>query len=309
MKKYYGIIPPIITPVDEHENLDEEGFRKLLRHCIERGLHGIFVAGTNGETMALTQEQRDRAIRTALDEGGTKIPVMCGVMDTSTRRVIENIKRLEQAGGSCAVVTSIFYARHNSPDETVRHFEKISRETAVELFIYNIPAFTGLSLSFETVQKISKIDRVIGYKDSGGNFPDFIKCLSYFKGSNFCLLQGTTNLAAASMLLGADGFIPSIAPVFPELFIAAYGAGKNGDTAKTMELNELLTETSKILSMSKNAIAANKFAISRLGFTHKRIIAPQECTSEAEEGSIIKKIDEINKVLQSKGILPGHITP
>jgi 4-hydroxy-tetrahydrodipicolinate synthase len=308
MKKYYGIIPPIITPVDEKENLDEEGFRKLLRFCIKKGLHGIFAAGTNGETMALTQEQRDRVIRTALDEAGSEIPVMCGVMDASTRRVIENIKRLEQAGGTCAVVTSVFYSRHTSQDETIRHFEKISRETDVELFIYNIPAFTGLSLSFDTVQKISKIDKVAGYKDSGGNFPDFIKCLSYFKGTDFCLLQGTTNLAAASMLLGADGFIPSIAPVFPELFIAAYEAGKKGDMAKTMELNDLLTETSKILSMSKNAIAANKFAISRLGFTHPRIIAPQDFTSEAEEVLIIKKIDEINHILQTRGILPGSVT-
>jgi 4-hydroxy-tetrahydrodipicolinate synthase len=308
MKKYYGIIPPIITPVDEKENLDEEGFRKLLRHCIEKGLHGIFVAGTNGETMALTQEQRDRTIKTALDEAGSKVPVMCGVMDTSTRRVIENIKRMEQAGGTCAVVTSIFYARHNSQDETIRHFEKISRETNAELFIYNIPAFTGLSLTFDTVRKISKIDKVAGYKDSGGNFPDFIKCLSYFKESEFCLLQGTTNLAAASMLLGADGFIPSIAPVFPELFIAAYTAGKKGEAEKTMELNDLLTETSKILSMSKNAIAANKFAISRLGFTHKRVILPQEFTNEAEEDSIIKKIDEINGILRDRKILHRHIT-
>jgi 4-hydroxy-tetrahydrodipicolinate synthase len=111
------------------------------------------------------------------------------------------------------------------------------------------------------------------------------------------------------MLLGADGFIPSIAPVFPELFIALYMAGKNGETAKTMELNDLLTETSKILSMSKNAIAANKFAISRLGFTHKRIIMPQESTNEGEESSIIKKIDEINRLLQSRGILSGDLTP
>jgi 4-hydroxy-tetrahydrodipicolinate synthase len=201
------------------------------------------------------------------------------------------------------VVTSIFYARHNSPDETIRHFEKISRETDIDLMVYNIPPFTGTSLSFETVKTISQFDRVVGYKDSGGNFPEFIKCLSYFKGTDFCLFQGSTNLAAASMLLGADGFVPSIAPLFPELFIALYEAGKRGDIAKTMELNELLSETSQILGMSRNAIAANKFALSRLGFTHKRVIAPQDYPDAEEEAAIIKKIDDINRVLKDKGVI------
>jgi len=142
MKKYKGVIPPIITPVDPNENLDEQGFRRLLRHCINKGLHGIFVAGTNGETMALTQEQRDRAIHIAIDEAGKDIPVMAGVMDTSTKRVIENIKRLEQMGGTCAVVTPIFYARHTDQSETIRHFEKVSQSTDLDILIYNIPTFT-----------------------------------------------------------------------------------------------------------------------------------------------------------------------
>ncbi len=301
MKKYFGVIPPIITPVDERENVDETGFRRLLDWCVDCGLHGIFVAGSNGETMALTQEQRDRAIRIAIDQVGSKVPVMAGVMDTSTRRVIENIKRLEQMGGTCAVVTSIFYARHTSQDETIRHFEKISRETNIDLVIYNIPMFTGLSLTFDTVRKISAIDKVVGYKDSGGNFPDFEKALSYFKATDFCLLQGATNLAAASMLLGADGFIPSIAPLFPGLFVAVYEAGRSGDIEKTMKLNDLMAETSKILALSKNATASNKFALSQLGFTHKRVIAPQDETTQADEDAIVGKTAEIKAAIAALG--------
>ncbi|MCX7775387.1 MAG: dihydrodipicolinate synthase family protein [Rectinemataceae bacterium] len=302
MKKYYGVIPPIITPIDENENVDERGFRNLLRHCIDKGLHGIFVAGTNGETMALTQQQRENAIRIALDEVGGAIPVMAGVMDTSTRRVIDNIKRLEQMGGSCAVVTPIFYARHVNQDETKRHFEKIARESNIDILIYSIPAFTGLSLSFETIEYLSKMDHVVGYKDSSGNFPDFIKCLMYFKGKNFCLLQGSTPLAAASMLMGADGFIPSISPLFPSLFIALYEAGKSGNISRTMELNELIAETSAILMMSKNQISANKCALSRLGLTDKRVIFPLDPVSCEEEKKIFTAVDMIMIKMKELGL-------
>ena len=140
LKKYHGIIPPIITPVDARENVDESGYRQLLEYCVQGGLHGILVAGTNGETMALTQKERTRAIRITLEQINGRIPVMAGCMDTSTRRVIENIKAAQDVGLTCAAVTSVFYDRHTSQDETVRHFERILQETDIpELIIYNIP--------------------------------------------------------------------------------------------------------------------------------------------------------------------------
>ncbi|MCI1966460.1 MAG: dihydrodipicolinate synthase family protein [Oscillospiraceae bacterium] len=294
-KKYYGVIPPIITPVNENEDVDEKGYRNLLEHCIQGGLHGIFVAGSNGETMALTQKERNNAIRITLDQAKGRVPVMAGVMDSSTRRVIDNIKALEQMGGTCAVITSIFYARHTSQDETIRHFEKISKETNIDLMIYNIPMFTGLKLEPKTIFKIAEFDHVVGLKDSSGDFKNFMQCLSHFKGTDFCVLQGTTAYAMPSMLLGADGFVPSIAPLFTELFVNAYEAGKKGDVDLAMKYDLLLRETSQILGMTKNATSANKFALSQLGFTDKRVIYPQDSILPEEEKPIIQKIQSINR--------------
>jgi 4-hydroxy-tetrahydrodipicolinate synthase len=294
-KKYIGVIPPIITPVDEHENVDEKGFRKLLDHCVEHGIHGIFVVGSNGETMALTQAERDRTIKIALDEVAGRIPVMCGVMDSSTRRVIENIKRLEQMGGEVAVVTPVFYARHATQDETVRHFEEIAKNTNIQLMIYNIPPFTGQTLKAETIFKIAEIDKVIGYKDTSGNFPDFIKCLYHFAGTDFVLHQGATNLAAASILLGGDGYIPSMAPLFPEPFIKMYEYARQGDIQKTMYYNKIILETSSIWPMAKSQTASTKYALSKLGFCDKRVIQPTEPILPEEGVKIDCKIAEIFK--------------
>jgi 4-hydroxy-tetrahydrodipicolinate synthase len=304
-KKYFGVIPPIITPVDEHENVDEKGFRALLRHCVDHGLHGIFVAGTNGETMALTQEERDKAIRIALDEVGKEVPVMAGVMDTSTRRVIENIKRLEQMGGTCAVVTSIFYARHTSQDETIRHFEDVSRAANIDLAVYNIPLFTGIKLTAATMIKIARMDRVAAIKDASGDFGEFEKLLrEYGKDQRVSVLQGLTVPAGASLLLGADGFVPSIAPLFPELFVKLYEAGKKADVESVKSLTELVLDTGEVLGMSKDVLASNKYALSLLGYTDKRLIRPVTQTSAGEEKNIREKVEEIHKKMKERGINP-----
>jgi 4-hydroxy-tetrahydrodipicolinate synthase len=216
-------------------------------------------------------------------------------MDSSTRRVIENVKRLEQMGEAAAVVTPVFYARHATQDETVRHFEEISRHTRAELFIYNIPPFTGQTLKAETIFKIAAIDKVVGYKDTSGSFPDFQKCLAYFMGSDFILHQGATNLAAASMLLGADGYIPSMAPLFPEIHIAMYDYGRKGDIAGVMACNAILAEISTIWPMCKSQTASTKYAVSRLGFFDKRVIQPTEPSTPEEEKRIDQEIAGIRE--------------
>lgn len=299
--KYAGIIPPVITPLDEHENVNEEGFRQLISHCINTGAHGIFVAGSNGECLALTQSERDRAIGIAINECRGKVPVMSGVMDSSTRRVIDNIKKLEQMGGEAAVITPVFYARHATPDETVRHFEEIARHTNIDLFIYNIPPFTGTMLKPETIFRIAEIEGVVGYKDTTGSFSDFQLSLSHFKDKDFVLHQGATNLSAASMLLGADGFIPSMSPLFPVPFNKIYEYGKAGDIAKAMQWQQVIDDICSIFTMTKSQTAATKFALSTLGFFDKRSALPTEPIKPVEENNILRKIDEINQRIDELG--------
>ena len=289
-KKYHGIIPPIVSPVDRDENIDEHGFRALIEYCIEGGLHGLLVAGTNGETMQLTQKERNRAIKIAIDQANGRIPVIAGVMDTSTKRVIENIKALEDMGGTCAAVTPIFYDRHTSQDETVRHFEKILKETKVDLFVYNIPPFTGIKLTPETVMTIADMDkRVVGYKDSAAAYKD----------TPFCVLSGATPQALSGILMGADGFVPALGPAFPEMFVDAYEAAKSKDVDLTREYDELIRESGKILGMTKNATAAAKYAISLRGHIDKRVMMPQDTILPDEEIKIKNQVDKVDELYRS----------
>ena len=298
-KKYHGIIPPIISPIDENENIDVEGYKALLDYCINGGLHGIFAAGTNGETMQLTQKERNHVIKVTLDHVNGRIPVIAGVMDSSTRRVIDNIKALEDMGGTCAAVTSIFYDRHTSQDETIRHFEKILKETSVDLVIYNIPPFTGVKLTADTVLKIAALDdRVVAYKDSSGSYAEFMRVLATYRDTPFGVLSGVTGQALSAVLMGADGFVPALGPCFPQMFAAAYEAAKSKNVDLTRKYNELVRESSKILGMTKNGTAAAKYAISLRGFTSDRVIWPQDTIMEEEKERIQAKVKEIDAAFE-----------
>ena len=299
-KKYHGVIPPIITPIDARECVDEDGLRGLVEHCISHELHGIFVAGTNGESMALTQAERNRAIRIAIEQANGRVPVVSGIMDSSTQRVIENLKTLEQLGGTCAVVTPIFYARHTSQAETVRHFEQITRVSSIDILIYNMPSFTGLHLKPDTVDTIARMDHVCGYKDSSGQYTEFITLVSRYRDSAFSVLEGTTPHAVSALLLGADGLVPALGPLFPELFVSAYNAGRSGDLAQARVCDELIRASSQILTATANATAAAKFAISTLGLTDKRVTQPQDTASPEEEARMLSQIDKVRALISDR---------
>lgn len=298
-KKYFGIIPPINTPIDENENVVESQLRKLVDHTVTTGMHGIFVGGSNGECMGLTQAERDRAIKITLDQTAGRIPVLAGVMDTSTRRVIENCKRLEDMGGKAAVVTPIFYSRYANPDETIRHFEQISKNTNVDILIYNIPSYTNNLIKAETIYELAKIDRVVGYKDSSNQMADTIKCLYHFKGTDFCILQGMVQLSAISILLGADGMIPSIATAFPKVCLKVYEAAKARDIDTMMRWNEVMNECMKLCAMSANGTSSTKCALSATGLFDERMTRPLQPVSPMEKEKILAKAKEMMAYAES----------
>ncbi len=177
----------------------------------------------------------------------------------------------------------------------MRHFEQILKETSVDLVIYNIPAFTGQTLTAATIKRIAALDsRVAGYKDTSNNFADFSLLLDELGDTPFCMLQGASNLAMPAMLLGADGFVPAMATCFPQLFVDAYEAGKCRNLPLAKAYAELMRRCGKVLAMSKNATASAKYAISLRGFTRKDVIMPQDGTLPEEEAAIREAVAQID---------------
>lgn len=300
LNRVRGIIPPVFTPIDENEKVNEKDFRRLLRHCVNVGLHGVFAAGTNGEVMALTNEERNRVISIALDEVGKDVPVLCGAIDASTGKVIDHIKEIEQLGGEIAVITPPFYMKAATDAEILRHFELVAQSTTLKIFLYNIPGVTGSVISNDVVFEAAKIDNIVGYKDSSGNMAAFAKALQHFKGTGFKMFMGITDLAPIALLLGADGFVPGLGPIFYELYLKMYNAAKSGDLSRVKELYGLVLQSNQVAAFGKNGIAVNKYIASLSGLFDGTPVAPSIGPDESAKNALkefAKSIIEKSKTI------------
>ena len=70
-----GVIPALITPLTQDEQVNEQALRKLLRYVVDGGVHGVFVNGTTGEFYGLSPEQKRDVIAIAKDEIGGRVPI------------------------------------------------------------------------------------------------------------------------------------------------------------------------------------------------------------------------------------------
>ena len=49
MRKFFGVIPPVVTAFDADGALNLDKTKAFIRQLVGKGVHGVFVAGSTGE--------------------------------------------------------------------------------------------------------------------------------------------------------------------------------------------------------------------------------------------------------------------
>jgi 4-hydroxy-tetrahydrodipicolinate synthase len=237
-----GIVPPMISPLNAAGEVDGDALTVVVNHILGGGCSGLFVLGGCGEGAWLTRQQRSAVIRAATRAAGGQAPVLAGLMLAATGPAIEAARQAADDGADALVVGSPYYF---SVDGTAqqRHVEAILGTVSLPVLLYNIPQATHNPLTPETVARLAQDPRILGIKDSAGDFEAFQGFLAIKKSrAAFRVLQGNEHFAAASLLLKADGLVPGMANFAPALFVALYRAAATGDVAACAGLQEQVTD-------------------------------------------------------------------
>ena len=128
IKDLKGVIPPIITPVDAQENIDEQGLRTVIEYVLDGGVHGVFVLGSNGEFYALDDENQKSAVEITVKYVNKRVPVYAGIGAITTKACIKAAKMAETAGADAITVLTPMFIKPNEK-ELYNHFEAIAKST------------------------------------------------------------------------------------------------------------------------------------------------------------------------------------
>lgn len=265
-EQYYGIVPPLMTPLLDHDTLDVKSYTEMVNYVIDAGVHGIFPMASSGESVHNPYHVWKEANKLAIDTAAGRVPVYCGAIAASTAQVIENMNYLESIGAEAAVATPPFYTPGLLQSEILRHFQAILEHTSLKLCIYNMPGLTGgIDIAPETIAQLAEHERVVMYKDSCPNLDHHLRTLKILEEKDISVLCGGEELCCTSMLFGSQGNISGLAVSFPKLFVQAYAAAKAGDLAEAVRLQYKILELKDINHVGPSDFSLMKYALAAVG--------------------------------------------
>jgi 4-hydroxy-tetrahydrodipicolinate synthase len=238
MFKPYGIIPAMVTPLDENQALNESALRRLVNHLIEGGAHGLFAIGSQGEFWAFDPEEKRRILEVVVDESGGRVPVYGGTTAVSTREAVALTRMAEEVGVDAVSVLTPFFVSPTQ-QELYEHYAAIAGATSLPIVLYSNPGRTGVRLAPETLARLAQMENIVGIKDSSG---DLSLTAEYIRVTpdNSAVLMGRDTLILAGLLYGCAGAIAATANVVPRLVVEIYERFQAGDLAGAQQAQERL---------------------------------------------------------------------
>lgn len=199
--KFRGVVPAVATPL----NADESRLTSLIDDYIACGVHGISVAGSQGEFFSLEFDEYVRLLEVAMDAAAGRVPVYAGTGAVTTRKSI----RLTQAAQSMNVDLALLitpYFMQPTQDELVVHYTDVARATTLPVMLYNNPPRTSVNVLPETLKRCMEVPNVIGMKDSSGDVTQAIEYLTVTD-RRAIVFSGRDTIFQSLMMHGGHGAI------------------------------------------------------------------------------------------------------
>jgi 4-hydroxy-tetrahydrodipicolinate synthase len=236
MFKPKGVIPALVTPLDKNGNLMEDALRKVIDYTISGGVHGLFILGSSGEIYGLTAEQKRCVVEVTVDHTAGRVPVYCGASEITTRDCIQTAQMVEEVGGVAALSVLTPYFMAPTQSELADHFKAIAKSTKLPIILYGNEARTQVKIEVKTCEELSKVDNIIGIKDSSGDMTRMAEYLRVTNRETFSVLAGRDTLIYAGLCHGGSGAIASTGNIAPKLVSEIYNTFVAGDLQKSLEL-------------------------------------------------------------------------
>lgn len=291
-----GIIPPIITPMNEDETINYDELENQIERQLNGGVHGIFCYGTNGECYALSFEEKEEILKTTVKTVNGRVPVYAGTGCITTKETVELSKRAEALGADLLSVITPYFAAI-SQEELYEHYKTVAEAVKIPVVLYNIPARTGCSIAPETVAALAEIPNIVGAKDSSGSWDQLSAYLELTKDKDFAVISGNDSLILKALAAGGAAGIAGCANVYPENMTAIYENFVKGDLKAAQEAQDAIASFRACFQYG-NPNTIVKTAVGLLGYPVGLCRKP--FSSMAEAG--IQALREVLKANKNSGM-------
>ena len=243
MAAYEGIFPAIVTPMSSDGTLNEAAFREVMEFNIQAGVGGFWVAGGNGESVLLSDEENMRIAEIASDQNRGRINNIMHVGAPTTERAVKLAEHAAKAGAEAICCVPPFFYRQTD-EAIVEHYKAVAASADLPFYVYNLPQSTGVEITVELMQKIQDgVPQLAGLKHSSINFANVRE---WVKMDLKCFI-GSSMLMVPALSLGAVGCIDGPPCAAPELWVNIWKCWQAGNINEAMNAQKKASSFTEIM--------------------------------------------------------------
>jgi dihydrodipicolinate synthase/N-acetylneuraminate lyase len=164
--------------------------------------------------------------------------------------------------------------------------------------LYNMPSYTKIVISPETVKVAAGIPNIYGLKDSSGDRAYFRACRKAAAGrADFALLGGVEEILAELVGEGAHGGVCGGANLFPRVYVQLYEAAAGGDRETVDRLQKIVMSISAgvytVGESESSYLRGLKTAVSVLGMGNGFMAEPYQPLTADDRAQLGRLLSEL----------------
>ncbi|MDR3229623.1 MAG: 4-hydroxy-tetrahydrodipicolinate synthase [Puniceicoccales bacterium] len=242
--RFSGVYTALVTPFTgegEDAGVAYDDLRRLIDFQIERGIAGISVVGTTGESPTLTPSEHLEVIAKTVEYVNGRVPVLAGTGSNSTQEALHFTREADKVGADAFLIVAPYYNKP-TPNGIYEHFHQLAEATAKPIVLYSVPKRCGVEIAVETVRRLRAKHRNIAAikeaSDSCARVSQFVRELD----SDFAVLSGEDALTLPFLSLGASGVVSVASNWLPAEMSALVNRFVAGDIAGALAEHKHLAE-------------------------------------------------------------------
>ncbi len=241
-----GPLSALFTPYDSSGRIDLDRVDQLIEYQLALGITGFFVAGSTGESLLLSCEERRTLVRQVVDTVAGRATVVAHVGHPSTTVAVELARHAADVGADwIASVGPIYYG--TTFEGTKRHYQAIATATDRPFMIYSL----GQEIVPQRDRELFDIPNVQGMKYTGPNF-NAVQQLARFVQRDVVWMCGFDEQFAAALLFGFHGGIGSTYNFAPQFYSQIYQAVRDNDALRAAELQQQINRVTELMTRHEN---------------------------------------------------------
>lgn len=249
--KLMGAGIAIVTPFKTDLSIDHDALARIVDFNIENGMDYIVIAGTTGESVTITAEEKLAIIKTVAAANKMRVPLVLGIGGNNTAAVIAEIDTSDLSNIDAILSVSPYYSRPTQSG-IIAHFQAISKACPIPIVLYNVPGRTGSNMLPETIITLANTcQNIVAVKEAAGNMEQYLRLLKD-KPADFMIISGDDDLALPVVLAGGSGVISVIGQAFPKDFSQMIQLGLKGENVEAYKLHNKLMDITGLIFAENN---------------------------------------------------------